>query len=871
MVWRLVKAANRRAGLPRLFFERFPNLTMGRSAIIQVLHPLHRQAVKIALLLIGAAFLLTGCVSMEDIEASQEQRSDVVASLTPGQTFRQGFSSPNAGLKQVDVWLRPADGQFAAGAAAQIELHQAGSAPRLLAEFEAPLERLQANPQVSLSIPPRSDPQDSRYEIRIHSPQAALQVLGRLEDVYGAGEADIDGDFLLGDAAFFLQYEYGWRHALIDLRRLFSLLWLALPLAAVLLLPGWLLLDACGLSRRFDWGEQVGISIGISLASIPVVVTWTGLVGLRWSRSMALAAAGVLTALALYRLWKKLKPAWQRTAGREAPRSTQGNAPPILAALVVVFAITLFVRFAMARDLSAPPWVDSIHHALVTQAILDEGAFPKDYNPYIPIDAASYHPGFHSTLAAFLWLSGMDMLSGMLIFGQILNALIVFPVYLFTTTLTHNRLAGLLAALAAGIFSPMPAYYTSWGRYTQLAGLEILPAALALLLLTLLPALQSDIPPAGSPAVPRSKLRWAAPLLAALVWAGLFLTHYRVAAFLGLLLLCLLLAAAPVQLFRRTSRRLALQSARAAILPGATFAAAALAFVLPVLLPSIGALAPKVTAWQPSGEEPFSGVGWDYIHAAWGRLVTILAGLGFVWSLVRRKTFGAALLLWMAALFLAANLGAFGLPGSGFINSTAATISLFLPLSALGGYGLAESIEGARHWVPERWQRAFDWGLALTGLALAILAARPLLTLLNPVTFLYRPGDRAAIQWAAENLPPGETVLVNPFAWGYGQYAGNDGGYWLSALAKLPTLPPPVLYGLSNDPQYFQRVNTLSQQAIDLGSRPQELHQMLVRESINYVFIGGRGGPISPAVLRGSSEFALRFAQDGAFIFEVLK
>jgi hypothetical protein len=163
------------------------------------------------------------------------------------------------------------------------------------------------------------------------------------------------------------------------------------------------------------------------------------------------------------------------------------------------------------------------------------------------------------------------------------------------------------------------------------------------------------------------------------------------------------------------------------------------------------------------------------------------------------------------------------------------------------------------------------WGLALSGLLLAILAARPLLTLLNPVTFLYRPGDRQAIEWAAENLPAGESVLVNPFAWGYGQYGGNDGGYWLSPLAKLPTMPPPVLYGLSNDTQYFQRVNTISQQAIDWGSKPQELHQLLVHENIEYIFIGGRGGVISPPALRGSDLFALRYARDGAFIFEVLE
>ena len=150
-----------------------------------------------------------------------------------------------------------------------------------------------------------------------------------------------------------------------------------------------------------------------------------------------------------------------------------------------VFISTLAVRLAMARDLSAPPWVDSVHHAMITRLIVELGGFPPTYAPFLNIETANYHPGFHSQLAVFHWLSGMDIATAMLLFGQVLNALTVFAVYLFTTTFTEDRVAGVVAALVAGLFTPMPAYFTSWGRYTELASLVMLPAAMALMKLLL--------------------------------------------------------------------------------------------------------------------------------------------------------------------------------------------------------------------------------------------------------------------------------------------------------------------------------------------------------------------------------------------------
>jgi hypothetical protein len=211
-----------------------------------------------------------------------------------------------------------------------------------------------------------------------------------------------------------------------------------------------------------------------------------------------------------------------------------------------------------------------------------------------------------------------------------------------------------------------------------------------------------------------------------------------------------------------------------------------------------------------------------------------------------------------------------GLPGSGFVNSISVTISLFLPVAALAGTMLGLAMVVIQNILPSRWHGIYRWSLALLGMVCAGLAGRQLLPLLNPVTFLYRPADTSAIEWVRENAPPGEKLLVNPFAWGYGQYAGNDGGYWLSATGYHPTFPPPVLYGLSNSPESIQKINQVSQRVIDLAGNPPALHALLQDLEIRYVYIGARGGVFSAQALRASPLFAPRYARNGVFVFEVI-
>lgn len=824
------------------------------------------------------AWMLSSCISLTDTEGSQEQRQDVIAIIEDGQVFRQTFASRRSGFNRLELMLRlPDDGNLDGGyVTAELRRLPADTPPLASATFTA--EQLKSSDVLPLDFPELSDSAGADYELRIYSTGGVVQVLGRLEDVYGEGSAILQEEYLLADAAWHISYEYNLASVYQDISSLLSKTGLIFAAGLVLFLSGWLLLAWSGLDKGMDMGQRVGIALGISLAVIPLVMAWTSLLGAHWNSSIVLMATGFLSAITVYNLWRRTRihiTGRARETGADLLAALKSG-PRINFALWGVFLLALFVRTAMVRDLSAPPWVDSVHHALITRLILEQGALPQTYAPYIAINAASYHPGFHTVLAMFEWLTQANLPEGMLLFGQLLNALCVFSVYLFTTSLGGNRLAGLAAALAAGLFTPMPAYFTSWGRYTQLAALMILPAALVLTLRATKP-IPASPPSTAQNLFPIFRIRWNAILLAGIAWAGLYLTHYRVAAFTGCLLIAYGVIKGAQALYHHLRQQADNQTHGENSSPGKIslsllgVGAAAALLALPWLLPSLQELLlPRLSAWRPATPQAFDGVTWPYLNTAWGGVALWLAGAGFVAGLLLRKSLPLVLGLWVGMMFGLANLGMLGLPGSGFVNGISVTISLFLPIAALAGYFISLVLGAVSRLLPSPWRGAYRWILALMGVVFASLAARQLIPLLNPVTFLFRPVDRAGIEWVSANIAHGERVLVNPFAWGYGQYAGNDGGYWISAIGDHATFPPPVLYGLNNSPESIQEINQASQQVIDLADEPEALHTLLAELGIRYIYIGGRGGVLSAHALRSSPLYAPRYAQNGAFVFEVL-
>jgi len=799
--------------------------------------------------LLSLSLLVSGCVTLKDPEASQIHSEGVVATLQAGHRVGQTFVSRRPGLNGISLWLIVSKGADDPDAKLIVQLYTAPSESEPLTAVTLPLASIALGYPFEIKIPVQPGPADQTYFLSMLATSGIVQVSGRNEDAYAHGSAYLDGAPLDADIAFRLSYDYDWTAGWDDLSGALRQSWLILPLVAVLLLPGWFLLSF--LPPLHQKGNQVSgeifaIMLGLSLAFLPLLMAWTTVLKLQWTRPWALFAAGVMAAFALWRMPIR-KPVHFKLDGHSL-------------ALLTIFLVALFVRLIMVRDLVAPAWVDSIHHGLITRLIIEQGGYPHSYQPYLDINSASYHPGFHSLLAFFLWLSKMGLQPGMLLLGQVLNASSVIAMYLFTKTLTENRTAGLVAALITGFFTPMPAYYASWGRYTQLTGLLILPTAFALV---------------RSVAYTPGKVQPRSILLAAIACAGLFLVHYRVAVFLA----CLLIGDFTIRLMgtifsaAKSKSQIWLREVRIASFREAAIIIAISAASLLMLLSWLPALLstlviPQVANLRRTTEPLFSGFAWPFLFTAQGKSSLYMAGLGLLVSLWRKPRLALTLTLWVGLLFLLSNLETLGLFRS-FLNNLSVEITLFMPLSVLGGYFISQAVHLGEKFTPARWRMGYMVMLAVLSILAAWYAARQLIPILNPVTFLARQADQPALEWIEAHIPRDETILLNPFAWGYGLYGGNDGGFWITPITGRKTLPPPVLYGFDNSANRRDQINHLCQQVIDHSQDAQALYTLLKEHRIGYIYIGARGGVLSSRLLHSSSFFDTLYHQNGTWVFQL--
>ena len=154
------------------------------------------------------------------------------------------------------------------------------------------------------------------------------------------------------------------------------------------------------------------------------------------------------------------------------------------------------------------------------------------------------------------------------------------------------------------------------------------------------------------------------------------------------------------------------------------------------------------------------------------------------------------------------------------------------------------------------------------GLFLSFWGIRRMLPILNPITFLIRQADITAIEWVRNNIAENETILINPFAWGYGLFAGYDGGYWISPLAGRKTYPPPILYGMDKDRNYALEIIDTCTQIVEQKDNIPNLVSLMSKNNINYVYLGARSGVISPRLMNESGFFNVIYQKEGVQIFQ---
>lgn len=616
--------------------------------------------------------------------------------------------------------------------------------------------------------------------------------------------------------------------------------WSLLSASLILLLPGAGVL--VWLARRpMDWLEWLGESVGLSLSLTALIGLAGFLTGFRFTPAIIFG----LLALSLLSLTVggllRLSPGGER---RSSGLHWLGGVVGLIGV-----AAGLYWRWFQARELHLPAWVDSVHHTLIVQKILESAGVPASLAPQVNAPLA-YHYGFHLITALFAWLSGWDAPTAVLVFGQALNGLIALSVYRLAKGWWEDWKRAALAALLVAFGFQMPAYYVTWGRYTLSTGLVLLPLAML--------------------AVERAahaNAHRAERVQALLLTAGVALTHLTALLLLAFWVV-LLLAEGLLRRWRAAgdaSNPLELRGGLAAALSAGGGVLLAAPWLWRIWR-QFGASA-QVSLVSPldGGQADY----WQYIlyllGPTYSHVLFIAAGMGLLWGLAR----GGARRLAFWGLVIALLMLPWGLRLNP-IRPDHMAIVLFLPAALLLANLLVGLGEAAARLRWRSLRLTVQSLIGVTAVAALVWGGWQSRSVINPETVFVTKADLQALEWIRQNTPADARFLINTTQWMTGVYRGVDGGYWLSLTTGRKTLLPPALYTLG-EPDEVRRINERAERASRLTTCDEAFWSLVEEGGLEFVYLREGRGSLQPSGLLNCPELVLIYRRDGVAIFQIAR
>ena len=790
------------------------------------------------------ALLSSGCSGFVDLDQAQFD-NDHSTLLEPHHPVGQTFVARHGGLRGLEVWLAPDQGD-----SGEIRLHlrHEPGAEDDIATATLSLRQVTQAGTYLFSFPPLRNSHGSYY-------YAFLELTGDSSARVGQrpGNAYLDGALyrnhepLDAQMAFRLTYSPGM--AARDLAGAAVAGAGLLAVAGLLyVVPGWALVTWLW-PTRLSWAERLGIAAGVGLAVYPLLMLWTHVVGLNLGRVYAWVPwLGGTVAL----LWR-----YRRCRAR-AIRDLVGQWVHSTAfwpdlTLVVVAGLVFAVRLLPVRALEAPMWGDSYQHTIISQLLADNGGLFESWEPYVPLKSFTYHFGFHSAMAAFHWLTGMAMHRTVLWGAQLLNGLAVLALYPLGLRVSGNRWGGVGAVLVAGLLSPMPMVYVNWGRYTQLAGQVILPAAMLI----------------SWRVLEKPGYDWRLIALSWVTVGGLALTHYRVLIFYMGFVLAWTALSIGRRVWRQTLTQILAVGMGAALLFLPWFVHTLGSSMVSGFRDQLTTAPSQVSSFM----QQYNAMGdlTSYLGPGLWLLLAVAVSVG-LW---RRKREVLLVAVWWLLLFIATNPELFLLPGTGAISNFALFVAIYIPAAVLIGYAGGELVNELRPLVPG--QVVASVVVVAIGLGGLFVRARDV----DPATYamVTRP-DVQAMAWVRENTPEDARFLVNSFtAYGGSVVVGSDGGWWLPLLAKRANTVPPLNYGTEQGPRpgYREWVNEVTARVQETGIDDPATLALLEERGVTHVYIGQRqgrvnyGGPyvLDPETMRLSTAYQPLYHRDRVWVFGI--
>ena len=617
----------------------------------------------------------------------------------------------------------------------------------------------------------------------------------------------------------------------------------------MLLVPGWAILAATNLWRRFEAIERWILSIGMSIAFYPVLyyLARALLPSLRLGQNkiiVMLVAFFVLIAWFLRKNWQE-----QFKFGKYAGH------------FLFILALTLLTRFWLAHNYPYPAWTDSLHHILLTDLVATTGKLPFDLQPYAPTILDQYHLGLYALTGSLQVLAEIPAHQALLWMTQAINGLCGLGVFIFLSKKV-SPLAGIAGMAVVGLFSFQPALYFSWGRFTQGSSQSILLIAAFVTWETI--------------GVWKGKWKenrisaFTLTGVSALLFAGVFLIHFRAAAFLLplIVVICVYEAALAIK-----NKKHAIRTFLAIV----SIAVVSLVLILAALIPAMDFYVDRRSEpAQSTSDETADDMG-DYQYFTNYDIESLyllgakkwLIGLTLLSVLVglfrKNKVVILFMILWLLALFGAGLLYRLGIPILAFTNMTGMMIMLYLPIGVIVGVfaeDLWQVFSLEKH---ENWASGLQWIV----LFLAVIAAIYRLGEVQSFRQFVTAADEKAMDWIEDNTPSDAVFAVHTYFWLPDSPHGSDAGYFIPYYASRKTTTSTMIsnLGLGHEEVVLRSkaVMTLYSSSPDIGA--------LCELGIDYIYDGVKnpfdGSQFNiPAIVQAEGTQAI-YQESGVSIYKL--
>jgi len=841
------------------------------------------------ILFIFFALTVVGCSPITKTE--QPAHSEWIkldGSTAVGQTFSARYD----GLNGIIIFLK-SDNKYPKKLL--LKLHNEHKNPEVIRESQIELEEIEGQGKYSFTFTPlqESTHQDYYFTLELDGPGTTL-IGAAPGNTYLNGSLYLDGQPQNSQLSFNLQYA-SFPYYLGIASELALWIGVLFVVLAITALPGWGALSwLFPLWQNMHWVGKISFSIGIGLAFSPLLLLWTNVVGIQLGTLGAwlLPVLGFVSILFKI-IWtrreeynnklkdepleqaSKLKRIFFNLSEVNWNSLIESSIPDL--AFLIVMGFVILTRFWPIRNLDAPMWGDSYHHTMISQLLVDNGGLFLYWQPYAELNTFSYHFGFHSIVSIFHSMTGIDVVQATLWIGQLFNILAISALYPLALLIGKNKWAGVIAVLIAGMLSPMPMYYVNWGRYTQLAGQVILPAAIIIIWSNL--------------ESPKNDWKWNG--LIWLVIAGLALTHYRVLIFIPLFYLAfLLLQFRQMNVLSILSRSL-------------LHASGALILILPWIVQVLEGKLPIIFGQQISTSvvqisqaareaNTIGDISFYLPMTLW-----ILMLVSIVWGIWQRNKRSNIFSLWWLLILLAANPNWLRLPGTGVMTNFAIFIAAYFPasiligsaagsfLSRIGVGKINNLLDNKTSHQANKNLRKLIQNLLLPIILVVLVfgssigSIRARLNNVQPASHaLVTRSDVRATKWIDEKLPSDAKFLVNSFfAYGNSLVVGADAGWWLPLLANRENSQPPITYGSERGPtaDYVTRTNKLVSDIQTKGVSHPDVVAELQERNYTHIYIGQQQGQVNassppmlnPKELLNDQNFNLLYHQDRVWIFEI--